>query len=402
MDIFSNQDAAKGVRIGATHWQEEGECGIKRLTNWLKTPHDHCPLSHRLRRKIYHRHPSPRYSGRCHAPCQTLDIGRRRPGARRQRGGIGTYRPQLFQDVRLPDRQGLHRDRDQPEGAGALRGLRQRHRDPRRRLRRHPARGGEGPCLRTPHSPHRAGAAAGAGARRARQPIGARCADRLPDRGGGRDQGGGSDQPAALRSRISLDCDDRHHRRHCGRGQATRPQSGTNAACDRYRRQPGGGPEGKLRHHDQAIPSRPLVRERRRGGGIRQARLDRNTVRARGQPRFLHGRRWRLRRGGDRRQARQSVDLRVPGCVNQAASERFAHASRHGEDAQLDPRTRHPARTGGQDKGRHQPPYAERAHSPPAEERAAGQVQHGVLHGDPAARKESGAGGVHRQGRQPA
>ena len=64
----------------------------------------------------------------------------------------------------------------QPEAAGALRRVRQRHRDPRRRLRRHPARGRQGPRLRPAHPPDRAGAAAGAGAGRDRQsPRAATC-----------------------------------------------------------------------------------------------------------------------------------------------------------------------------------------------------------------------------------
>ena len=50
----------------------------------------------------------------------------------------------------------------------------------------------------------------------------------------------------------------------------------------------------------------------------------------------------------------------------------------------------------------HQPQHAERADPPPADDRAAGEVQHGVLHGDPAPRAEGGARAVHRRGRQPA
>ena len=40
--------------------------------------------------------------------------------------------------------------------------------------------------------------------------------------------------------------------------------------------------------------------------------------------------------------------------------------------------------------GRHQPQHAERADPPSAAHRAAGEVQHGVLHGDPAARAQGG------------
>ena len=52
----------------------------------------------------------------------------------------------------------------------------------------------------------------------------------------------------------------------------------------------------------------------------------------------------------------------------------------------FDPETRHPARAGGAGQGRHQPEHAQRADPPSPQDRAAGEVQHGVLHGDPAAR----------------
>ena len=47
---------------------------------------------------------------------------------------------------------------------------------------------------------------------------------------------------------------------------------------------------------------------------------------------------------GDRGQARQSVDVRVPGRLDQAAPERLAHPSRHGAHARPDPQPRYPSR----------------------------------------------------------
>ena len=52
-------------------------------------------------------------------------------------------------------------------------------------------------------------------------------------------------------------------------------------------------------------------------------------------------------------------------------------------------------------RGRHQSQHAECAHPPSADERAAGEVQHGILHGDPAPRAQGGPRAVHRRGGQP-
>ena len=81
----------------------------------------------------------------------------------------GRHRAALPRRARHRDRGRQHRDRQRPAPARALRGVRQRHLDPRRRLRRHAARGRQGSRLRPAHASDRAGAAAGAGARRARR-----------------------------------------------------------------------------------------------------------------------------------------------------------------------------------------------------------------------------------------
>ena len=90
-----------------------------------------------------------------------------------------------------------------------------------------------------------------------------------------------------------------------------------------------------------------------------------------------------------------------PGRLDQAASERVAHAPGHGGDAGAHPSPRSPAGAGQAGHGRHQPQHAERADPPPPPQRAAGEVQHGVLHGDPAARAQGRARAVHRRGGQP-
>ena len=72
--------------------------------------------------------------------------------------------------------------------------------------------------------------------------------------------------------------------------------------------------------------------------------LHRLAERTRSRPRVLPRRGRRLQPRDDRRQARQPLDLFIAGRVDQAASERLAHASRHGGDAGSDPRARHQAR----------------------------------------------------------
>ena len=83
--------------------------------------------------------------------------------------------------------------------------------------------------------------------------------------------------------------------------------------------------------------------------------------------------------------------FRFPGRLDQAASVGLAHPSGHGGDDGAHPRARHQAAAREARGGRHQPQHAQRAHPPPPEERAAGQVQHGVLHGHPAARAQARA-----------
>ena len=102
--------------------------------------------------------------------------------------------------------------------------------------------------------------------------------------------------------------------------------------------------------------------------------------------RLLPRRRRRLRPRGYPGQARQALDLRLPGRVDQAASVRLAHPPGHDRHAAPDQGARHPRRAGRACRRGHQPEHAQRPDPSPPEERAAGQVQHGVLHGHPAHR----------------
>ena len=98
-------------------------------------------------------------------------------------------------------------------------------RDPRRRLRRHAARGRQGPRVRVAHASDRAGAAAGAGIGRARPAQRSRSDARLPDRRRSRMQGRRGDPAAALPARLSQHRDVRLDRRRRRGREAARPRS---------------------------------------------------------------------------------------------------------------------------------------------------------------------------------
>ncbi len=95
------------------------------------------------------------------------------------------------------------------------------------------------------------------------------------------------------------------------------------------RRQPGRRAARELRHDDEAVSRGARRRERRRRGRAGGARIHRVAERPRSRSRLLPRGGRRLQRGHDRGQARQAVDVRVAGRVDQAASERLAHASGH-------------------------------------------------------------------------
>ncbi len=104
-------------------------------------------------------------------------------------------------------------DRGRPEGRPALRGLRQRCRDPRRRLRRHPAGGRHGPRLWPADPPHRP-----CPARRPRHGRMGRSLRRRGDAGLSSGRGGGvqdrrGDRPPPLSDRVPRNGHLRHLRR---------------------------------------------------------------------------------------------------------------------------------------------------------------------------------------------
>ena len=140
----------------------------------------------------------------------------------------------------------------------------------------------------------------------------------------------------------------------------------------------------------------------RRRGRACAARVHRVADRPRSGPRVLPRGGRRLQRGHDRRTARQAVDVRVTRRVDQAAPERLADPPGHERDAGPHPAARSSAGAGAPRVGGHEPQHAERAHPPSAAQRTAGEVQHGVLHGDPAARAQGGPRAIHRRRRQPA
>ena len=74
----------------------------------------------------------------------------------------------------------------------------------------------------------------------------------------------------------------------------------------------------------------------RRRRGARSAWVHRVAEWTRSRSRLLQGRGRRLHGRDDRRQARQSVDVRVTRRVDQATSEWLAHAPRHDRDARAD------------------------------------------------------------------
>ena len=92
-----------------------------------------------------------------------------------------------------------------PAHARTLRRLRQRDRNPRGRLRRHPARRGKGPGVRSADAPHRAGFAGGSGGGGAGRPVGARSARGLQRGRGGGMQDCRGDPPSALPRWVPLD-----------------------------------------------------------------------------------------------------------------------------------------------------------------------------------------------------
>ena len=98
------------------------------------------------------------------ARCSTASASRSRARPRE----CGHIARRYLESLGIASDQGSTVIGSEPARARALRRVRQRPRDPRRRLRRHAARGGQGSRLRLAHASDRAGAAAGAGARRAR------------------------------------------------------------------------------------------------------------------------------------------------------------------------------------------------------------------------------------------
>ncbi len=225
-----------------------------------------------------------------------------------------------------------HGHRELPAIAGALRSVRQRPRDPRRRLRRHAARRRQGPRLWLAHASHRARAAAGAGARGARPQERGRSDARLPGGRGSGMQGRRSHPAAPLPARFSQHRDLRLDRRGGGGGEAAGTVARGGATRDQHWRHAGGRAAGELRDHDQALPRGPRGGKRRRGGGNRGPRLHRFAQRPRGRSRILPRRGRRLQPRDDRGQARRAVDLPVPRRFHQASSLGIAHAPRHGGD----------------------------------------------------------------------
>ena len=231
------------------------------------------------------------------------------------------------------------------KAAGALRRVRQRGRDPRRRLRRHPARGRQGPRLRAAHPPHRAGAAAGACARRARRPLGARRADRLPDCGRSRNQDFRSDQSAPLSGRLSL----HRHGRRDRRGRRRRASARLQSSNRRGARSASRASQAAGLRENFGTMTKPFHAGRACESGVVAAEFARLGFTA--TPIILEAGRGFFKAAGggydaagDRRQARQSMDVRFSRRFDQAASERLAHASRHGADARPDSQARHQAR----------------------------------------------------------
>ena len=94
----------------------------------------------------------------------------------------------------------------------------------------------------------------------------------LPPRRRGRVQDRRGDQPAPLPDRLPLHRHLRHLRRRRRQRQAARASTPKQTArALSHRRQPVGRPARELRHHDQAVPRRPLLRERRRRRAVRLA-----------------------------------------------------------------------------------------------------------------------------------
>ena len=100
----------------------------------------------------------------------------------------------------------------------------------------------------------------------------------------------------------------------------------------------------------------------------------------------------RLRSESDRPQARKPVDVSLARRLDQAASLRLADPSGHDRDAAPHSCGADRRSPGGAGRCRHESQYAERADSSPSEDRARGEVQHGILHGRVAALREGRAG----------
>ena len=235
------------------------------------------------------------------------------------------------------------------------------------------------------------------------QRSGARPDARLPGRRRSRMQGGRGDHAAPLPARLPQHRDLRRDRRRGRRGEAARASiARPRAARWAIGATQAGGLARELRHHDQAVSRGTRGGKRRRRGGARGARASPRRPTA-SRPIAASSARRAAATSAEMidGQARQSVDLRLSRRVDQAASVGLAHASGHGGDAGPHPRARHQARAGEARHGRHQPQHAQRAHPSSPDERAAGEVQHGILHGDPAARAQGRARAVHRRGRQP-
>ena len=203
-------------------------------------------------------------------------------------------------------------------------------------------------------------------------------------------QNRGSDRSAPLQRRISLHGHLRIVWQRGGVRQVARPRCAADSLCSRR----GGGRRRRLarqlRLHDQALPRRACGRKRHRRGGSCRAGLDgcaRHSGRA---ARLLSGRGRRIRSRLDRESAGQALDLCFARSFHQAVSFGLLDASGHGRMAGHDSQVRYQAGGRGEDRHRHEPQSDHHALSSPADDRTAGQVQHGVWPQHSASRPQGG------------
>ena len=115
---------------------------------------------------------------------------------------------------------------------------------------------------------------------------------------------------------------------------------------------------------------------------------------------FLPGRRGHLRSSSHPAPAAQPLDISEAGCFHQTVSLGVPHPPRNDGNVAPHSRVRDQCCASGKRHGRDESQYAERPHSSSAEDRARGEVQHGVLHVPATAVGQGRPDGVFRLGSQ--